>query len=108
MVYDEVLADRVRSELSGLEGLTERKMFGGIASMLDGKMAVGVIKDDLVVRVGRERHEEVLAQPHVREMDFTGHSIRGFVYVGPEGSRTDGDLATWVSQAVEFVKTLED
>ncbi len=107
MVYNEVLAERVRNVLSGHEGLTEKKMFGGISFMLGGKMCIGVIKDDLVVRVGSERHEETLAKPHVRGMDFTGRSIRGFVYVGPEGCQTEEALANWVSQAIDFVKTLK-
>ncbi len=76
--------------------------------MLGGKMCIGIIKDDLVVRVGPERHEETLAKPHVRPMDFTRRSIRGFVYVGPEGYQTEEALANWVSQAIDFVKTLKD
>ena len=106
MVYNEVLAERVRTELSGREGLSERKMFGGISFMLGGKLCVGVVGDDLMVRVGPDRYEEALAAPHAREMDFTGRSLRGFVYVDPDGLQANGDLARWVSQAVHFVKSL--
>ncbi len=83
VAYNEVLAERVRTELSGREGISERKMFGGISLMLGGKMCVGVIGDDLMVRVGPDSYEEALAAPHTREMDFTGRSLRGFVYVKP-------------------------
>lgn len=108
MVYDEALAERVRSLLSGHEGLTEKKMFGGISFMLGGKMCVGVIKDDLVVRVGPKGHEEALLRPHVREMDFTGHSIKGFVYVGPGGYDSEEALAQWVELAVDFVGSIRE
>lgn len=106
MAYNEVLAERVRAELSGREGLSERKMFGGVSFMLGGKMCVGVIGDDLMVRVGPASYEEALAAPHAREMDFTGRSLRGFVYVDPDGCHANEDLATWVSQAVHFVESL--
>ncbi len=74
--------------------------------MLGRKMCVGVIGDDLMVRVGPDSYEEALAAPHAREMDFTGRSLRGFVYVGPDGCRANEDLARWVSQAVHFVESL--
>ncbi|MFQ6013357.1 MAG: TfoX/Sxy family protein [Thermoplasmata archaeon] len=105
MAYDERLAQRVRGALTG-EEVTEKRMFGGITFMLGDKMCVGVLKDDLVVRVGPDGYEEALAAPHAREMDFTGRSLRGFVYVGPDGVQSDGDLETWVNLAVDFVKTL--
>lgn len=81
-------------------------MFGGIAFMLHGKMCCGVVKDDLVVRVGPEQYEKALSQPHARPMDFTGRPLRGFVFVDPTGYKTDKPLAKWVEQAVEFAMTL--
>jgi TfoX/Sxy family transcriptional regulator of competence genes len=81
-------------------------MFGGIAFMLDGKMCCGVIEDDLIVRVGPERYEEALSEPHVRPMDFTGRSLRGFVFVGPDGYRKNEALAKWVRQAADFARSL--
>ncbi len=106
MAYDEALAERVRRMLSEHQGLTEKKMFGGISYLLGGKMCCGVIKDDLVVRVGPERYEEALAEPHARPMDFSGRSTRGFVYVDPDGYRTNEALAEWVKQAADFVASL--
>ncbi len=99
MAYDEALAERVRQMLSEHQGLTEKKMFGGISYLLGGKMCCGVIKDDLVVRIGPERYEEALAEPHARPMDFSGRSTRGFVYVDPDGYRTNEALAKWVKRS---------
>jgi TfoX N-terminal domain len=87
MGYDDELAARVRGEVSGRSGITERKMFGGLAFMLDGHMFCGVIEDDLMVRIGVEEAESALAQPHTRPMDFTGRPLKGYVFVAPAGSR---------------------
>ena len=106
MAYDEVLAERVRRALTGRADLSERKMFGGIAFMLRGNMCCGIVRNDLMVRVGPERHEEALAQPHARPMDFTGRPMRGMVYVTPEGCRTDEALKRWVEQGLNFAATL--
>jgi TfoX/Sxy family transcriptional regulator of competence genes len=106
VAYDERLAERVRRALARRDGLSERKMFGGIAFMLGGNMCCGVANGELMVRVGPERHEEALAQPHARPMDFTGRPMKGMVYVGPEGYRSDADLAAWVSQGAQFAATL--
>ena len=102
MAYDEALAERIRTALSGRE-IDEKKMFGGLAFLLGGKMFVGIVKDELMVRVGPERFEEALAMPHVRPMDFTGRPLTGMVYVAPEGLRTRAALAGWVSLGVAFV-----
>ena len=81
-------------------------MFGGITFMVAGRMACGVIHDDLLVRVGKPSHEAALAEPHTRPMDFTGRPIHGMVYVEPAGVRSDVDLARWVERAVN-VATVE-
>ena len=106
MAYDEVLAERVRRALAGRNDLSEKKMFGGIAFMLRGNMCCGIVRNDLMVRVGPERHEEALAEPHARPMDFTGRPMRGMVYVTPEGCRTDEALKRWVEQGLNFAATL--
>ncbi|MDO8612139.1 MAG: TfoX/Sxy family protein [Dehalococcoidia bacterium] len=86
--------------------VVEKRMFGGIAFMLRGNMCCGIVRDDLMVRVGPERHEEALAQPHARPMDFTGRAMRGMVYVTPEGFRTDEGLKSWVEQGLGFAASL--
>ena len=106
MSYDERLADRVRDVLARQEGLTEKKMFGGLSFMLHGNMCCGIVKDDLMVRVGPEGHEEALIRPHVRPMDFTGRPLTGMVYVGPEGYRSDDALIEWVERGVDFAASL--
>lgn len=102
MAYDEHLADRIRQALAAIRRVEERTMFGGLAFMIDGKMAVGVLGKELMVRVGSEAHEAALAQPGARPMDFTGRPMRGFVFVGPTGSRSQKHLTAWVTRALEF------
>ena len=100
MAYDQGLADRIREALHDRDDIEERKMFGGITFMVAGRMACGVVHDDLMVRVGPDGHEAALAEPHTRPMDFTGRPMRGMVYVEPAGTRSDTDLARWVDRAV--------
>jgi TfoX/Sxy family transcriptional regulator of competence genes len=106
MAYDEKTAERVRAALSGQRSLVEKKMMGGICFMLDGNMCCGVSGAALMVRVGREAYQEMLAQPHVRPMEFAGRRPTGFVFVEPEGHRSDAALATWVQRGVDFALTL--
>lgn len=105
MAYDEALAARIRSALARRENVTERKMFGGIAFMVGDRMAVGVIRDDLMVRVGPEAHDDALARPHTRPMDFSGKPMRGMVYVSPAGVAADADLARWVEAGAAYASS---
>lgn len=77
-------------------------MFGGLAFLVEGRMAVGIIRDELMVRVGPEQYEAALALPHARVMTFTGRPMRGFVQVGVEGFEEDADLAAWIRRGVEY------
>ena len=106
MAYDEKLAERVRRALTPCEGLSEKRMFGGIAFMLRGNMCCGIVRGQLMVRVGPERYDDALARPHARPMDFTGRAMKGMVYVTPEGCRTDEALKRWVEQGLNFAATL--
>jgi TfoX/Sxy family transcriptional regulator of competence genes len=106
MAFDEELGDRVRALFAGAPDVAERRMFGGLAFMVAGHMACGIIGDDLLVRVRREDHDGVLALPRVRPMDLTGRPMRGFVLVDAEEVAEDGDLATWVDRAVDVVGDL--
>jgi TfoX/Sxy family transcriptional regulator of competence genes len=101
MAYDEVLAERIRTVLRGRDDVVEKKMFGGITFMVAGRMACGVVHDDLMVRVGRDGHDDAIAAAHARSMDFTGKPMRGMVYVAPAGVATDDDLRSWVDRAVQ-------
>ncbi len=106
MAYDEHLAARVRRLLTPFPEISERKMFGGLAFLLRGNMACGVVGGELMVRVGRESYEAALLEPHAREMDFTGRPLRGFVYVSIEGLASEGDLRAWVERGARYAETL--
>ncbi len=105
MAYNAEIADRVLKVLEGREGLTERKMFGGIAFMLNGNMCCGVTNDDLMVRVGADGLEDALDQPHARPMDFTGRPMKGFVFVDA-GAVGDRVLRRWIQRGVTFAESL--
>ena len=106
MAYDEELAQRVRRLLGPLENIQERKMFGGLAFMLNGNMCCGVERDNLVIRTGPDTYEDALARPHARVFDFTGRPMRGFVYVGSEGLADQAALSDWLEMAVAFAGSL--
>lgn len=106
MAYDEGLAERIRDVLSDRHDVVEKKMFGGLCFMVSGHMTIGVSGDELMVRVGKEHYDEAMAQPHAREMDFTGRSLKGFVYVGTDGFANDGDLAGWVGRGLRNTEAL--
>jgi TfoX/Sxy family transcriptional regulator of competence genes len=105
MTYDEELADRIRETMLGEPGLSERKMFGGLAFMLDGHMCCGIVGNDLMLRLGKDGATQALEQPHVRPMDFTGRPMAGMVYVAPQGLNDDA-LNRWLTQAATFARTL--
>ena len=106
MVYSEQLADRTRAALVASRHLEERKMFGGLAFMVNGHMCCGIVGEELMVRVGPDLYQSSLAQPHTREMDFTGKTLQGMVYVGSEGLETERDLGQWVQRGLAFISTL--
>jgi TfoX/Sxy family transcriptional regulator of competence genes len=104
MAYDEDLAGRTRELLAELTDFDERKMFGGLAFMVNTHMACGIVKEDLMVRVGKDNHDAAISAGAV-EMDFTGRTMRGMVIVPAEHVRAEGDLEPWVMQAVEFARS---
>jgi TfoX/Sxy family transcriptional regulator of competence genes len=92
MAYDEALAVRVRQALRQRTDITERKMFGGLSFLRDGRMCCGIVGNDLVVRVLDSEMPSNLPRAHVRPMDFTSKPLRGFVYVEPDAITTDDEL----------------
>jgi TfoX/Sxy family transcriptional regulator of competence genes len=106
MAYSEDLADRVRQALAGVSNVREQQMFGGLAFMVDGNMALGIVRDELMARLGEEGADRALDELHVRPMDFTGRPMRKIVLVEPAGTAGDDQLAGWVARALEFVATL--
>jgi TfoX/Sxy family transcriptional regulator of competence genes len=106
MAYDEGLAERIRLITTDFPTISEKKMFGGIAFMIHDYMFVGVQNDELMACVGKDNHNDALHQPHVREMDFTGRPMKGYVYIDAAGIESDADLKYWVDLCAGFVKSL--
>ena len=106
MAYSEALAARIRGELEGVPGLIEKKMFGGVAFMLLGNMAVGVIGEDMMVRVGTERHAEALALENPRPFDMTGRPVAGWVVVARSGLENEASFQEWVRWGVDCALSL--
>ena len=103
MAYDEALAERVDAHIGDREGVTERKMFGGIAWMLNGNMAVGMLGDELLVRLGDEAGEAALSEPDTRPFDFTGRPMKSIVMVRVND---DAALAAWVDRGLAYAASL--
>lgn len=106
MAYDEGIAERLREAYQFVPDVVEKKMFGGIAFMVNGHMSCGVVSATLMVRVGPDQYQESLSRPFASEMDFTGRPMKGFVYVAPEGFESDEDLQSWVGTSLAFVYSL--
>ncbi len=105
MSYNEALASRIRAALGHREAVTEKKMFGGLTFMVDGKMCCGVLQDNLILRVTIQDYEEALGHPHARPMDFTGQPMKGFLYIAPTGYAQEKDLQMWLSKGLAYVDT---
>lgn len=106
MAYDEGVAERIREVFEGRHDIVEKKMFGGIAFMHSGNMCCGIVDDMLMARVGPDAYEEALQRPGAREMDFTGKSLKGFVYVEAEGFAEDDELRDWLALCEAFTAAL--
>jgi TfoX/Sxy family transcriptional regulator of competence genes len=106
MAFDERTVERVRAAFGRYKNVSEIKMFGGICFTLNGNMCVGTLKDDLVVRVDPDLYQTLLARPHARPMNFTGRTMKGFLFVAPRGYRTDAALRGWVETSAAWVSTL--
>jgi TfoX/Sxy family transcriptional regulator of competence genes len=106
MAYDEDLAHRVRARLAEQDGITEKAMFGGLAFLLRGNMAVGISGDELMVRVGPDATDDALARPHTRVFDMTGRPMKGWILVARDGLKTSRQLGAWVRRGVQFAGSL--
>jgi hypothetical protein len=106
MAYEVALADGIRARIGDRPDRTEREMFGGIAFLINGNMAVGVSGDELMVRVGKDAHDEAVALPGARIFDMSARPMRGWVVVAPEGFASDADLEAWIDRGVSYAESL--
>jgi TfoX/Sxy family transcriptional regulator of competence genes len=106
MAYDEKLDARLGEIISGWEGVSSRKMFGGVCHLLRGNMLAGVWKEFLILRLGGDAADFARELPHVRPFDITGSPMKGWVMIEPAGVRTAAQLRTWLHRARSFVETL--
>lgn len=107
MAYDEKLADRIRKQLGKRKGLTEKKIFGGIAFMVNGNMCVGVHKDELIVRIEPDDTDKALGEKHTRIFDLSGgRPMKGWILVKPSGLKDEKALAKWILKGVDYASSL--
>ncbi len=106
MAYDQELTSRMRAVLYGSPGVTERKMFGGVAFMINGNLACGVQGEGIIVRVGQAAHEAAMQKPHVHVFDFSGKPMKGWVVVDSEGVASDSELSAWVEAGKSYAGSL--
>jgi TfoX/Sxy family transcriptional regulator of competence genes len=106
MAYNPKMADDIRAVMGSHPGLTEREMFGGIAFMIHGNMAVGVSGDELMVRVGKDAHDDLVALPGARTFDMSARPMPGWLSVTSEGFQTENDFKAWVDRGVRFAESL--
>ncbi|MSO65233.1 MAG: TfoX family protein [Alphaproteobacteria bacterium] len=106
MAYDEKLAARVRSLLAARNDVSERKMFGGLCFMVAGSMCCGITSGDFMVRVGADAYSAAVKRPHARPMDFTGRPMKGYLFVGRDGLKTDPALKKWIALGLAYIESL--
>jgi TfoX/Sxy family transcriptional regulator of competence genes len=102
MAYDQNLADRIREQIQDLEGIEEKEMFGGLSFLLNDKMFVGVVKDEMMCRIDPGLYEEVLDKTGCHEMLFTGKLMKGWIMVDDTGLKTVQDFDYWIGLAVDY------
>jgi len=102
VAYNEKLNDRLREAMSVFPHVEEKHMFGGTCYMLNGKMCVGVVGDEMMCRIGPDVYTTALERKGCREMDFTGKPMKGYVYVAEEGMKSKKDFEYWIGLCVEF------
>jgi TfoX/Sxy family transcriptional regulator of competence genes len=107
MAYDEDLADRIRDLLGGERDVTEQRMFGGLAFLIEGNMSVAASgQGGLLVRVDPADTDELLAEPHAQPFEMRGRPMRGWLRVDPDGVRTKRQLEPWVRHGLDYARSL--
>lgn len=106
MAFDDELAEKIRKETKGQAGLVEKKMFGGLAFLINGNMSVGIHGNELIVRIDPDQTEASLKQPGVRIFDITGRPMKGWLLVGKKGIEDPKSLKKWIKTGVQYASTL--
>jgi TfoX/Sxy family transcriptional regulator of competence genes len=107
MAYDEDLADRIRELIAAQRGVDEKRMFGGLAFLINGNMSVAVSRQGgLMVRVPPDETQKLLTRDHVEPMIMAGRETRGWLRVSVEGVKTKRQLQSWVSRGVDYARSL--
>ena len=107
MAYDEELAHRIRALVADEPHITERQMFGGLAFLVAGNMAVAASgQGGLLVRVDPEDSDDLVSEPHVRPLEMRGRAMHGWLRVDPEGVRATHELASWATRGVTYARSL--
>jgi TfoX/Sxy family transcriptional regulator of competence genes len=106
MAFDEELAERVRPLVTGLPGMVEKRMFGGVAFLVHGNMSVGIHRDDLIVRLDPSESDAALEERGTRVFDLTGRPMKGWLVVDGSTLRGGGSLASWVTRGVAYAQSL--
>jgi TfoX/Sxy family transcriptional regulator of competence genes len=104
MPYSEKLANRIRERFSELRNVVEKEMMGGLTFMYNGKMCVGIIKDELMCRIDPALHEEAVEKTGCRTMDFTKRPMRGYVMIDESGMKSKKDFDYWINLSLDFNK----
>lgn len=102
MAYNSKLADRIREYIVNLPTVEEKEMMGGLVFMVDGKMCIGIIKDEMMCRIDPEFHNTAIEKTGCRTMDFTKRPMKGYVLVDSSGMKTNQEFDYWMKLALEF------
>jgi len=102
MAYNEDLVNKIRECLVSLPSVEEKHMFGGVCFMVDGKMCLGVVKEEMMCRINPEMDNTVLEMLGCRPMDFTGKRMKGYVFINDEGMNTKKAFDYWINLCLEF------
>lgn len=102
MPYSESIADRIREALMHIDDLEEKHMFGGVCFMVNGKMCIGVVKDDMMCRIDPAAEADALERTGARPMDFTGRPMKGYIYVDDTGMKKKSDFQHWINLCLEY------
>ncbi|MCI0412292.1 TfoX/Sxy family protein [bacterium] len=105
MAFNERIAERVRKRLKGKRRLEEKRMFGGLTFMLNGRMCCAIAGDNLMVRVDPDHYDDLLKKPHAHVMDITGRPMKGFIFVDPEGYKSSTSLNFWIDEVIAYAKS---